>query len=95
MDYYGQLDSVGKILARTEKCAACRNEVPRTVKQLKATRERMGADPTLLDAMQDVKDELARRHRIHPIDRTSGLGARPRTRKRFSKSLGRRSGKRR
>ena len=93
-DYRKQLDVAGKMLTQTEKCAFCRRAIPGIVERLKATRERTGADPGLLDAMQDVKDKLASLHRMHPKSRSAGLDTR-RSRKRFTKTSGRRSAKRR
>lgn len=90
MDYFKQLEIVGNRLTLTEKCAFCRRAIPGIVERLKATRERMGADPGLLDAMQDLSDKLARCHRMHPKGRSVGLDTRPKSRKRFSKYSGRR-----
>ena len=95
MDYFKQLDVVGRTLAQTVKCAFCRRAIPDIVERLKATRERTGADCSLLDATQDVSDKVDRCHRMHPKGRSAGLDTKRRSGKRFSKSSGRRSAKRR
>ena len=94
MDYFEQLDVVGSRLAQTEKCAFCRRAIPDIVKRLKATRERTGADHSLLDAMQDVSGKISDCHRMHPKSRSAGLDTR-RRRKRFTKTSGRRPPERR
>jgi hypothetical protein len=60
MDYFKQLDVIGGRLVQTEKSAFCRRAIPDIVERLKATRERTGADHSLLDAMQDVSAKLSR-----------------------------------
>ncbi len=93
MDYFKQLDVAGSRLAQTVKCTFCRRAIPGIVEQLKATRERTGADCSSLDATKDVSDKLDSCHRLHPKGRFAGLQTKRRPGTRFGKSSGRRSAK--
>ncbi len=94
MDYHRQLDIAGMQRARSETCGFCRRAIPEIVESLKTRREHVSADGGL-DAVQDISDELHRIHRMHPKGHCEDLGSRRKTRKRFTKSLGRQRPKRR